>query len=183
MQSPFAQREFWTLSIQQGEIEKVGCVDAACVKQAAASNDNLWSSVGEEEVRRVAGEALVQRWIHLREKRAAERGEYATPRIVAGLNCMICKIVPSACNMYRSYDREMPESDLSSACSPTTPVGRIGGSRKRRSLGLGQTTHLSGVRLVLLLSLQEDVVSKSLHEAKFISFHLRAHIRSRCIII
>ncbi|KAG8856914.1 translation termination inhibitor protein itt1 [Tulasnella sp. 330] len=67
--------DFWTLTIQQGEIERVGCVDEACVKSSLKENfdDPLWASVGEEQIREVVGEVLLQRWIHLRDKRMVER--------------------------------------------------------------------------------------------------------------
>ncbi|KAG9019618.1 translation termination inhibitor protein itt1 [Tulasnella sp. 427] len=65
--------QFWTMSIQTGEVEKVGCVDEECVKKAAKADDIIWSGVGEEEVRNVVGEAMLMRWQRLREKRMIER--------------------------------------------------------------------------------------------------------------
>ncbi|KIO27817.1 hypothetical protein M407DRAFT_72672 [Tulasnella calospora MUT 4182] len=64
---------FWTMSIQTGEVEKVGCVDEECVKRAAKADDFIWSGVGEEEVRNVVGEMMLKRWQTLREKRMIER--------------------------------------------------------------------------------------------------------------
>lgn len=66
--------QFWTMSIQTGEVEKVGCVDEECVKIAAKTDDPIWSGVGEEEVRNVVGEIMLKRWQRLREKRMIERG-------------------------------------------------------------------------------------------------------------
>ncbi|KAG9029063.1 translation termination inhibitor protein itt1 [Tulasnella sp. JGI-2019a] len=66
--------DFWTLSIQQGEVERVSCVNESCVKTSAKNaNDPLWTSVGEDQVRQVVGETLLRRWMHLREKRMIER--------------------------------------------------------------------------------------------------------------
>ncbi|KAG9050317.1 translation termination inhibitor protein itt1 [Tulasnella sp. UAMH 9824] len=64
---------FWTMSIQTGEVEKVGCVDEECVKRAAKIDDFVRSGVGEEEVRNVVGEMMLKRWQRLREKRMIER--------------------------------------------------------------------------------------------------------------
>ncbi|KAG9027663.1 translation termination inhibitor protein itt1 [Tulasnella sp. JGI-2019a] len=67
--------DFWMLSIEQGEVEKVGCVDESCVKISAKNaNDPQWTPVGEDQVRQIVGEALLQRWIDLQEKRMVERG-------------------------------------------------------------------------------------------------------------
>jgi E3 ubiquitin-protein ligase RNF14 len=67
--------EFWAISIQTGEFEKVNCVQQECVKAATRSDDPIWSVVGEEEVRNVVGEELTVRWKLLREKRTVDRGE------------------------------------------------------------------------------------------------------------
>ncbi|KAG8930562.1 translation termination inhibitor protein itt1, partial [Tulasnella sp. 417] len=65
--------QFWTMSIQTGEVERVGCVDEECVKGAAKLDDFVRSGVSEEEVRNVVGEMMLKRWQVLREKRMIER--------------------------------------------------------------------------------------------------------------
>ncbi|KAG8925628.1 translation termination inhibitor protein itt1, partial [Tulasnella sp. 418] len=66
-------KEFWEMSIRQGEVGVVGCVDEECVKAGAKTKDILWSSVSEDEVKLIVGEELTARWKQLRHKRLVEK--------------------------------------------------------------------------------------------------------------
>ena len=73
-------RDYWSLSVREGEVAKVRCPDAACVKKSAAHGEDAMggrraeeSEAGEEDVRRVLSESEVTRWRWLRTKRAVER--------------------------------------------------------------------------------------------------------------
>lgn len=61
-------RDGWSLYIAEGDIVRVGCLDPQCVKDRQEAT--------EDEVRRVVTEEEVRRWKWLREKWAAERGEF-----------------------------------------------------------------------------------------------------------
>ncbi|KAJ7135261.1 RWD-domain-containing protein [Mycena crocata] len=57
--------EYWSLSIIEGNVEKLGCPDPECVKMGRES--------GEAEIARVVSEEEVERWRWLREKILVER--------------------------------------------------------------------------------------------------------------
>ncbi|KAJ7169643.1 hypothetical protein C8R46DRAFT_1089489 [Mycena filopes] len=52
--------DYWSFSIAEGSVEKLGCPDPACVKVGRES--------GEEEIARVVSELEVRRWRWLKEK-------------------------------------------------------------------------------------------------------------------
>lgn len=54
------------MCIQEGDVDRVGCPDPACVKQK--------SVVGEEEVGRVVSAEEVERWRWLVQKKEFDRG-------------------------------------------------------------------------------------------------------------
>ena len=62
-------RDGWSLYIAEGDIARVGCLDPQCIKDGREAT--------EDEVRRVVTEEEVRRWKRLREKKAAERGEFS----------------------------------------------------------------------------------------------------------
>ncbi|KAG1810105.1 uncharacterized protein HD556DRAFT_1317944 [Suillus plorans] len=57
--------DFWSSCIREGDIGRVGCPDAVCVKAG--------QEAGEEDIVRVVEEEEVERWKWLREKRVLER--------------------------------------------------------------------------------------------------------------
>lgn len=65
-------RDFWGLHIKEGDVEKVACANAECVKAKR--------QVGEAEVRMVMSDAEVLRWKWLKLKKAVENGEPASLR-------------------------------------------------------------------------------------------------------
>ncbi|KAL5534625.1 hypothetical protein ACEPAG_1088 [Sanghuangporus baumii] len=58
-------RDFWSLCITEGSVERVGCADPACVKEGRAAS--------EEEVRRVVSDREIIRWKWLRTKKEIEK--------------------------------------------------------------------------------------------------------------
>jgi len=77
-------KEFWALAIREGEVEKVACVDEECVKdRALKEKQRSWNKqqillsepgVGEEEIRSVVGDPLLDRWKKMRVQKALEKG-------------------------------------------------------------------------------------------------------------
>lgn len=63
--------DFWKLCITEGDVERVGCPDPACVKDGREAS--------EEEVRRIVTEDEVIRWRWLRDKRMLEKGVFRIP--------------------------------------------------------------------------------------------------------
>lgn len=61
--------EFWNLCIAEGDVGRVGCPDAICVKEGREAT--------EEEVRRVVTDDGVRRWKWLRQKRLTDRGRFS----------------------------------------------------------------------------------------------------------
>lgn len=57
--------DFWQLCITEGDVERVGCPDPACVKEGRLAS--------QEEIIRVVPEAEVQRWRWLKNKQELER--------------------------------------------------------------------------------------------------------------
>ncbi|KAH8120636.1 hypothetical protein DFH11DRAFT_1499658 [Phellopilus nigrolimitatus] len=58
-------QEYWGFCIAEGSVERVGCADPDCVKEAREAN--------EEEVRRVVSDKEVIRWKWLKAKKAIEK--------------------------------------------------------------------------------------------------------------
>lgn len=59
--------DFWKLCIAEGDVGRVGCPDASCVKASREAS--------EEEVRRVVTDEEVRRWKWLRQKKILDRGK------------------------------------------------------------------------------------------------------------
>lgn len=60
-------KDFWGLSISEGDIGKVGCPDPECVKEHKEASEN--------EVSLIVTDKELERWRWLRDKRDAELGE------------------------------------------------------------------------------------------------------------